>query len=312
LEIELQDALMNVDSALERTTERAPGSAGKVVCRAIEAADLPAIIDMLQDGFPRRRRSYWEVGLQRLARYNPPPGFPQFGDLLEVGGRPVGVHLLISSVCTNDPLTPVRCNGSSWYVDGRFRSYGTFLVMRGTRRQPAVYTDIGPREHTLPIIAAQGFQLYSHGVFACIPALAHTRTEPARACTHLATWRTAGIPVAEQRLLADHEAFGCICLWCETPSGGQPVIVRRRIVHPGIPCAQLIYCRSISNFVEVARPVGRFLAARGMPLLLIAANEALRGVPGRLFPNRLPMYFKGAKPPTPSDLSYTEVALLGM
>ncbi len=47
-----------------------------------------------------------------------------------------------------------------------------------------------------------------------------------------------------------------------------------------------------------------------MPLMLVACDRKLRGVPGRLFPNRVPMYFKGTEPPRPGDLSYTEAALI--
>lgn len=302
---------MASDTVLSRPASKTRAASSKIACRPIDAEDLPAVIDLLHKGFPRRNRRYWEAGLQRLARHVPPPGFPRFGDMLTTEGRPVGLHLLIAAPC-RDPGAPVRCNGSSWYVDERFQSYGIFLQMRGTRWQPAVYTNIDPRSHTVPMMTAQGYHLYSRGLFACLPALAPSPPHPTRLITGHAAWHAAGVPVADQRMLADHAAFGCICLWCETPSGGQPVIVRRRVIKSTVPCAQLIYCRSLSEFERVARPVGRFLAARGMPFLLAPAAEPIREIPGRLFPDKLPMYFKGAKPPRPTDLSYTEAALFGM
>lgn len=302
---------MGFDAARSRPAFNVETASGKIRCQPIEAEDIPAVIDLLQKGFPRRDRRYWEAGLRRLAHCLPPPGFPHFGDMLTMQGRPVGVHLLISAPCLREQGIPARCNGSSWYVDEQFQSYGIFLQMRGTRR-PAVYTNIDPRPHTVPMMTAQGYRLYSKGLFACLPALAPATRQATRLLIGDAAWRARGVPAVDQRLLADHQAFGCICLWCETPTGGQPVIVRRRIVKSAIPCAQLIYCRSLSEFAHVARPVGLFLAARGMPLLLAPADAPIDGIPGRLFPDKLPMYFKGPKAPQPHDLSYTEAAVLGM
>jgi hypothetical protein len=303
---------MALDSVLSRLDSDTHTASGKITCRSIEAEDLPAVTNLLQTAFPIRNRSYWDKGLQRLARRSPAPGFPRFGDMLTMEGRPVGVHLLIAAPRPDEPGAPVRCNGSSWYVDERFQSYGILLLMRGTRWKPAVYTDLDPRSHTVPMITALGYRLYSSGLFACLPALARAPSHRTRLLAGQAAWQAAGVPVADQRVLADHEAFGCICLWCETPTGGQPVIVRRRTVKSAIPCAQLIYSRSLPEFARVARPVGRFLAARGMPILMAPANEPVAGLPGRLFPDKFQMYCKGSKAPQPTDLSYTEAAIFGM
>lgn len=303
---------MALDALQSRPSPGADTTSRKLGCRPIESEDLPAIIDLLEKGFPRRSRLYWDTGLRRLARHSPPPGFPRFGDMLTMEGRPVGVHLLIAGPCRDDVEAPVRCNGSSWYVDERFQSYGIFLQMRATRRPRAVYTNLDPRSSTVPMITAQGYRKYSHGLFVALPALAPAPAQGTRLLSGRAVWQAAGAPVADQRLLADHEAFGCICLWCETPAGGQPVIVRRRIVKYAIPCAQLIYCRSLSEFERVARPVGQFLAARGMPFLLAPADTPMVELPGRLLPGKLSMYYKGSKPPRPTDLSYTEAAVFGM
>lgn len=303
---------MPLDTALSRTAADQRRASGKIGCRAIEAEDLPAVIDLLQKGFPRRSRRYWDAGLRRLARHSPPAGFPRFGDMLTMEERPVGVHLLIASRSLEDPSAPARCNGSSWYVEDRFQSYGVFLQMHATRRQPAIYTDLDPRPETTPMITALGYRLYSSGLFVGLPALAPAPTQATRLLRGQSAWQAAGVPPAVQRMLADHEAFGCISLWCETPSGGQPVIVRRRIVKSAIPSAQLIYCRSLSELARVARPVGVFLAARGMPLLLAPAATPIPCLPGRLFPDKLMMFCKGTEPPRPTDLSYTEAAVFGM
>ena len=79
---------MASDTVLSRPASKTRAASSKIACRPIDAEDLPAVIDLLHKGFPRRNRRYWEAGLQRLARHVPPPGFPRFGDMLTTEGRP--------------------------------------------------------------------------------------------------------------------------------------------------------------------------------------------------------------------------------
>jgi len=285
--------------------------AARVSCRPIEAADLVAITDLLHAGFPKRPRRYWVDALDRLTAREVPAGLPRYGYLLQSGGQPVGVLLLIFSAGADGGGSSGRGNVSSWYVQPAFGPYAPLLVLRGIRHKVATYLNVSPAPETLRIIAAQGFRQYSEGVFAAVPWLVPARGGRVRRVSQRADGEALGIPAADCRLLTDHTAFGCLGMWCETAAGGQPLIVRRRLVKPGIPCAQLIYCRSLADLEAMAGPVGRFLAMRGMPLLLVAANRPLRGVPGRFFAGKLPMYFKGTEP-RPGDLSYTEAALLGL
>jgi hypothetical protein len=282
----------------------------RVSCDAIESSDLPAIADLLHVGFPNRTRTYWANGLQRLARLTPPDGFPKFGYMLRASDRPVGVHLLISSLKGDEAQAGVRCNVSSWYVSERFRSYGSFLLQRACKRS-ATYVNISPEPATLPIIEALGFRKFSQGVFAAAPLLARRRTKPIRLLGRDTDW-VAGVPVADLNMLRDHQAFGCHALWCETGSDGQVLIFRRRWVKPGLPAAQLVYCRSLSDLVRVAGPVSRYLAAGGLPLMLVPCDRPLPGLVGRFFPQKLPMYARGPQQLRPEDLSYTEAALFGM
>jgi hypothetical protein len=288
-------------------------SAARVVCRPIAAGDLPAVTDLLHAGFPKRPRGYWVEGLGRLAARTPPAGYPQFGYLLRAEESVVGVLLLIFSAQDDAAGQPVRGNVSSWYVQPAFRAYAPLLVLRAIRHPAATYVNVSPAPETPPIITAQGFRQFSHGVFAALPLLARRGAMPVRLLARAADWQAAGVPPAALRLLTDHAAFGCISLWCQTGQDGQPLVVRRRRIKPGgIPCAQLIHCRSAEDLETLAAPLGRFLAPRGMPLLLVAGDRPLRGVPGRFFPDRLPMYCKGAETPRQGDLSYTEAALFGL
>ena len=152
----------------------------------------------------------------------------------------------------------------------------------------------------------------SEGAFVAIPLLAGRRGPPVRIISSSASPEACSISPEDARLLADHEAFGCLSVWCRTPSGGHPLVFRPRWLKPGLPCAQLIYCRSFEHLEEVAVPVGRFLAMRGMPAVLVYAPQPLRGVPGRFFADKFPIYSKGPLTPRAGDLSYTEAAIFGV
>ena len=249
-------------------------SAGpRVAMRNITAADLPGLAALLRSGFPRRTLSYWVEGLRHLGALTPPDGMPQFGHLLAAAGQPVGVLLMISSTPADAPPGAVRCNVSSWYVRPEFRAYAPLLSLRAIENKAATYINVWPAAHTLP----------------------------------------AFISPAQLRLLAEHQDFGCLCLWCETADGGCPFIFRWRLARKlRVPCAMLIYAESLDHLEDFAGPLGRFLLARGMPVMLAGAHRPLRGVPGRYFPEKLHIYYKGTLPPRGSDLSYTEAAVFGI
>ena len=87
---------------------------------------------------------------------------------------------------------------------------------------------------------------------------------------------------------------------------------RPRLVKGVIPCAQLVYCRDVDDFVRFARPIGRFLARRGQALVLIDANGPIPALIGRYFDAKMPKYFKGPDRPRLGDLAYTEAAMFGV
>ena len=77
------------------------------------------------------------------------------------------------------------------------------------------------------------------------------------------------------------------------------------------PCAQIIYCRDVGDFIRLAGPIGRFLAPRGLPLVIVDANGPIPGLIGTYHRDR-PKYFKGLLRPRLGDLAYTEYALFGL
>jgi hypothetical protein len=281
-------------------------------CRQIAAADVPAIVGLLTRGFPTRGRAFWEHALQQLAKRQPPPGLPQYGYLLESGGAPVGTILLICSTMRTEGGLATRCNLSSWYVEPAFRFYASLLVSRALAHKNVTYLNVSPAPHTTPIIEAQGFARYCDGVFVALPMLKdlfggeHAQIIDAH----------EPLPVEadafEREILLQHAALGCISVWCVSDGRAYPFVFRPRIVKRVIPCARLIYCRDIGDFVRFAGPVGRYLARRGKPLVIVDADGPLPGLIGVFRGGSMPKYFKGAQRPRLGDLAYTEFAVLGV
>jgi hypothetical protein len=285
-------------------------SAPKVRCRLIGDADLEAIADLLTVGFPRRSRSYWERALALLSQRPVIENYPRYGYMLDCDGAAVGVILLLCSKARGSD--EIRCNGSSWYVTPEFRHLSVLLVTR-TLKLRATHTNLSPAANVVPIFEALGYKKFCNGLFAVTPSLAAPAGKTRIVRVRDAPNHENVAATDDLRFLRDHAHFGCVSLWCETPSGNFPFIFRRRFVDglPGIPAAQLIYCDSMKQFVRFAGPIGRYLALRGMPFMIAPADGPIPGLVGKFFDNK-PMYFRGAAPPPLGDLAYTEIALFGI
>jgi hypothetical protein len=286
--------------------------APSIRCRQIAESDVAGIIALLARGFPARSLQFWQRALEHLGQHEPPPGLPKYGYLLESGGTPVGTLLLICSTSHTDGKLTARCNLSSWYVDPAFRSYAPLLVSRALSHKDVTYLNVSPAPHTWPIIEAQGFVRYCDGVFVAIPALSglfgysdveilDPNTQPAVAFDPL-----------EQEILRRHAELACISLWCVTAGRAYPFVFRSRRVKKILPCAQLIYCRDIADFVRFAGPIGRYLARRGMPIVILDANAPIAGLIGSYRRGSMPKYFRGPQRPRLGDLAYTEYAVMGV
>ncbi len=283
----------------------------KLSCRQIGDDEVGEASDLLQAGFPARSRRHWDDGLARLGAHAPPDGFPRLGYALRSDETLVGALLLIASRPAGKQTALV--NVSSWFVRPEYRAYAPLLVLRATGRKAATYLNISPAAHTRAIIEAQGFSKVREGMFVGVPALARPG-QRARLSTSPREWEAAGT-IDEQnfQLLMDHHRFGCIAIWCETEEGAQAFIFReQRLRFRGMRCAQLLYAPSAESLERRAGVLGKVLARRGLWLMLTGAAEPLRGVPGRHFPRKRPVYVKGPEPPSPFDLTYTEAAVLGL
>jgi hypothetical protein len=279
--------------------------------RQICESDVPAVADVLAGGFKDRPRGFWLQVMARLAQHPAPAGLPKYGYMLESGGTVVGAILLIFSQLRSGAATTIRCNVSSWYVEPAFRSYASLFVSKALSRRDVTYLNITPAPHTVPIVRAQGYSQYNKGVFVAAPAL--RRSGGARV-TVVAADAAAPAQAAtfEHELLLEHAKYGCISLWCVADDGAYPFVLRPRSIRSVIPCAHLVYCRNVDDFVRLAGPIGRFLMLRGIPFVLIDSNGPLPGLVGKYFDAKMPKYFKGPIPPRLGDLAYTEAAMFGV
>jgi len=269
------------------------------------------VVDLLARGFHLRSRDYWRRALATLATHPTPAGLPKYGYLLENAGNPVGVILLIFSSIPADGAATIRCNISSWYVDQAFRGHAALLISHAMKHKNVTYVNISPAMHTRPIIEAQGFSPYSKGQFVTLPALAPV-TQNEFAVITGDREPAAHFEPTERDLLRIHRAYGCMSLWCATKERAYPFVFMPRIVKGAIPCAQLIYCRSLDDFVRCARPIGRYLAARGRPLVIVDSDGPIPGLLGKYFAGKAPKYFKGLARPSFGDLAYTEAVMFGL
>jgi hypothetical protein len=103
-----------------------------------------------------------------------------------------------------------------------------------------------------------------------------------------------------------------VSFWCTTPARAFPFVFRPRIVKGCIPCAQLIYCGEVADVVRFAPPIGRFLARRGLPFVILDANGPIEGLLGRYLDGTMPKFFRGPVRPRLGDLADTETAMFGM
>jgi len=281
-------------------------------CRQIDKADIGAVASLLARGFPTHDRHFWLGAFAQLTRHESPPDLPKYGYLLESNGAVVGAILLICSTMPAGGAVATRCNLSSWYVDPPFRAYAPMLVSQALRHKNVTYVNVSSAPHTRPIIEAQGFSRYADGIFIAVPMFQGLFRGP-----KTTVFEAAGQPEVEfdrfdHEILSQHAAHGCISLWCATSERAYPFVFRPRMVRGCIPCAQLIYCRDIGDFVRLAGPIGRVLARRGRPFVIVDANAPIPGLFGWFSRGNMPKYFKGPQRPRLGDLAYTEHAVLGV
>jgi hypothetical protein len=293
-----------------RNDPEPPAVSKRVLCREIRTNDADEVINLLTRGFvPSRGRNFWANAWRLLSERQVPAGLPRYGYVLESGGVPVGVILLICTEINDGTKPRLQCNFSSWYVDPEFRPYATLLISCTFKRKDITYFNVTAAPHTLAILQAQGFQQFSRGRVVALPALSW----PDRSCRiETVTPQSALSPVIppnERELLRTHAEYGCICVVCHAEDGPHPFVFARRRKWGVLPFVFLIYCRDPAEFVRFAGNLGWYLLMRGIPLAIIDANARMAGLVG-LYMNVNPKYFRGPDKPRIGDLSYSERAMI--
>jgi hypothetical protein len=282
----------------------------RVLCREIGSADIDRIADLLTRGLRIRTREFWVHALRRLSEHPTPPGFPKYGYLLECNGNPVGVILLIYSAIEGAGETRIRCSVSSWYTDPLYRSYATIMISRALRHKHVTYFNITPDPSTVPILEVQGYVRYCSGRFVAVPGLS-LRSWGARVRAVAPDMHAdEDLPSSEVDLLLKHAAYGCISVTCSSANRRHPFVFLPRHKAGLMPFAYLAYCRHLDDFVRFAGPLGRFIALRGFPLVVLDANGPIKGLIG-WYSDGAPKYFKGPDQPRLGDIAHSERVVFG-
>ena len=284
----------------------------RIRTRQIIDADIDSAVNFLTEGFSRGSRQDWLLFFDRLAKHPTPAGLPKYGYLMERNGTLIGAVLLISSIVRAGDVSTTRCNLSSWYVVPAYRSYAALFVSQILKHKDVTYVNVSAAEHTLPILAAQGFSKYTSGQFFTIPTpftLSGDRRVRVMEVNASQDWH---LDPVERDLLVSHAEYGCTSVCCVTSDRAYPFVFRSRVVKGFVPCAQLVYCRDLEEFVRFAQPLRRFLALRGQPIVVIDANGRIPGIAGIYISGIRPRYFRGPQPPRLGDLAYTEAAMFGI
>jgi hypothetical protein len=284
-------------------------------CREISAADIDVVAEFLTRGFAGRPRLYWMQGLRRQASREIPEGYPRFGYMLDHGGLPVGVLLLLYTSRNNGAETAISCNLSSWYVDPAFRNYAPLLTKIAQRHKEVTYVNISPAAWTRPIIETQGFNAYCSGLLFSLPVLSGVKPGVTIETVSPDTHSIQGLPAADVELLTRHARYGCLSLVCRVATGErlpfilQPVRIRRGWIAP--PAMQLIYCRDIAEYVQCAGAIGRLLIRHYKICVILDSNGAIPALAGFFSGAHGRKYFKGPHRPRLADLTDTELVLYG-
>jgi hypothetical protein len=229
---------------------------------------------------------------------------------LDCKGAPVGVILLIFSSILVNGEPRIRCSVSSWYVEPAYRGYAAMLVSRAMKYKHITYFNITPASRTVPILEAQGYVRYCAGRFVSVPALSAWSSGSRVKAVDVETRPSEDLPSSEIELLRAHANYGCASLTCSSKDRRHPFVFVLGRKFGLVPYAYLAYCRDLEDFVRFAGPLGRFLAWRGFPVVVLDANGPVRGLIGRYFTN-FPKYFKGPDEPRLGDVAYSERAMFG-
>ncbi|WP_337188860.1 hypothetical protein [Phenylobacterium sp.] len=277
--------------------------------RSIEEADLPAVVTLMCESFPRRDRAYFETGLQRLAQREIPEGTEPYGLLIDDDGVK-GAVLAISSWHGSAEKRQLFVNISTWCVAPSHRGeMARELYRRAGERDDAVNTNLSAAAHTLKTLGRFNFRPWTTGQFIGVAFRSHRKAarilSPEQALLR-------GLPQSEFKKLQDHVSLGGLAICVATADRIMPIILVRRRVQKVVPAAQLIYCENVPWLLEHGGALLWWLRARGFIGLIIDANEPPPGMVGKFYPGKAAKYVRGQEPAIDVDHTYSELLYLGL
>jgi len=288
----------------------AAGVAGNSVdkIRSIAEADLPAVITLMCESFPRRDRAYFEAGLRRLAAREIPEGCETYGYLIDDDG-PKGAVLAISSWHGPPDARQLFVNISTWCVAPSHRGeMARELYRRAGARDDAVNTNLSAALHTLKTLDRFNFRPWTTGQFAGF-AFRSRRSRAAALTPEQALAR--GMPEHQFRKLDDHRKLGCLTVCLEANGRIVPLVLLRRQIQRIVPAAQLIYCEDVAWLLDHGGALMWWLRLRGRTGLILDSNGPPPGMLGRFYPGKAGKYIRGQDPAIDVDHTYSEMVYLG-
>lgn len=282
---------------------------GKMTIRDIEEADLKTAVELLSEGFPKRKTAYWDSAIEQLGRRPTVEGYPQYGLLMLVDDIAVGLLLMLASLQTEN----TRCNPSSWYVRQGYRQYSIFLLQRAQKNKEANYLNLSPAPSTLSVVAASGYQPYTGGSYI-MDLRAARHFEKARV-SNLALDAIHDFEEVDRQTIIRHLNYGCQGFRVNDNLGLTYFLYRTKRYKGVIPMSRFVM-GDPTRILAVAGGIMRLFALKGIFLSLVDAPlhspEKLSMKSGiTLDPERDVRFARGTIPPAVGDLGETEISVFG-
>lgn len=274
--------------------------------RAMTEADLPAVVRLMAESFPRRDEAYFERGFERLAAAPVPDGYERYGFVIDDEDGIGGAVLAIPSTHDYGGSSQVFVNISTWCVaPSRRGPLAKALYDRAGARHEAVNTNLSAALHTIKTLDRLNFHPWTTGQFLALDATGRG----GRAMRHDAPGAPE-VPAHHARVLEDHASLDCRSVVLETDAAPIPLVLLPRRVGRIVPVAQLIYCESLADLSRHGRALMRWARRSGFAGVLIDADGPVPGFRGRYYAGKAAKYIRGATPRYDVEHTYSEMVRL--